>query len=558
MMKKYLLIFVLLFGALVVKSQTVANLVASGTGIKWYAAATGGSALSASTPLVNGTTYYASQTVNGVESSVRTAVTATVVTQAAPAATVNTPSQTQVIWNWSAASGASGYKWGTTNSYAGATDLGNTLTRTETSLTCNAAYTRYVWGYNASGCVSAATSLTQATSSCVTSPTVTTSAASGIGGISATLNGDITATGGANATIRGFKYSTTNGFDPATSGTDFSEAGNFSSGTFSLSTSSLTSTTTYYAVAYATNSVGTSYGTQVSFTTTLFTVWTFTNAGASSYTGPTQAEVYTAYSGGSLQGGVTVSSGTQYWTVPATGTYRIEAFGAQGGSIGGYSGGYGARMRGDFILTAGTVLHIIAGQIGIGAGNGSGGGGGSFVIQSPYNNAGSILVIAGGGGGANSFIPGATNGYGGLTGTSGSTSSVIGGSDVSGCYGPAAGGTGGYGGTQGCAAGGGGFFGSGVDGGHSAAGGVGFIYGGGGGASTNSPQPHGGFGGGGAGSPSNGYGGGGGGYSGGGGGAWNNASAGNGGGGGSYNAGSNQTNAGGSNSGNGYVIITHL
>ena len=557
-MKIYLLALALLCETMISKSQTISSLVAAGTGIKWYAATTGGTALPASAPLVNGTVYYASQTINGVESSVRLAVTATLVTQATPATAVHSPSQTQVVWNWNAASGAAGYKWNTTNSYAGATDLGNVLTKTETGLTCNTAYNRYVWAYNASGCVSSAVTLSQTTSSCVTSPYVTTSATSGIGGITATLNGNVTATGGATVTARGFKYSTTDGFNPALSGTDLSESGSFGTGSYSLGTSSLSSTTTYYAVAYATNATGTSYGAQVSFTTTLYTVWTFTDAGATSYTGPTQTEVNTAYSGGSLQGGVTVSAGIQYWTVPATGTYRIEAYGAQGGSIGGYSGGYGARMRGDFNLTAGTVLHIIAGQTGIGAGCGSGGGGGSFVIQSPYNNAGSILVIAGGGGGATSYTSGATNGYGGLTGTSGGTSSVIGGADASGCYGPAGGGTGGYGGTQGCAAGGGGFFGSGTDGGHQAAGGIAFIYGCAGGASTNAPQPHGGFGGGGAGSPSNGYGGGGGGYSGGGGGAWNNTSAGNGGGGGSYNAGTSQSNAGGYNTGNGYVVITHL
>jgi len=52
----------------------------SGSNIKWYAASTGGSPLATSTLLVNGTTYYASQTVNGVESATRLAVTATVST----------------------------------------------------------------------------------------------------------------------------------------------------------------------------------------------------------------------------------------------------------------------------------------------------------------------------------------------------------------------------------------------------------------------------------------------------------------------------------------------
>ena len=50
---------------------TVANLVATGTGIKWYLTSTGGTALATSVQLTNNTHYYASQTVNGVESTAR-------------------------------------------------------------------------------------------------------------------------------------------------------------------------------------------------------------------------------------------------------------------------------------------------------------------------------------------------------------------------------------------------------------------------------------------------------------------------------------------------------
>jgi len=58
-------------------APTVASLTATGTGIQWYAAATGGTALATTTALVNGTTYYASQTVSGCESTTRLAVTVT-------------------------------------------------------------------------------------------------------------------------------------------------------------------------------------------------------------------------------------------------------------------------------------------------------------------------------------------------------------------------------------------------------------------------------------------------------------------------------------------------
>lgn len=64
---------------------TVADLMATGTAIKWYAAATGGNALAATTALVDDTPYYASQTVNGCESVLRTMLTPNITIVAAPA-----------------------------------------------------------------------------------------------------------------------------------------------------------------------------------------------------------------------------------------------------------------------------------------------------------------------------------------------------------------------------------------------------------------------------------------------------------------------------------------
>jgi hypothetical protein len=64
--------------------STVAQLSASGVGIKWYNSATGGALLPSTTQLLNGVTYYASQTVAGCESSNRFAVQVTLVAPAAP------------------------------------------------------------------------------------------------------------------------------------------------------------------------------------------------------------------------------------------------------------------------------------------------------------------------------------------------------------------------------------------------------------------------------------------------------------------------------------------
>jgi hypothetical protein len=168
-MKRLPLICLILiaFGSLLAQTPTVSSLTTtSGVAIKWYSAATGGTLYTGTEALVNGQHYWASQTLNGVESTARLEVTATLITQAAPTAGTHMPSQTQVVWNWNSATGATGYRWSTSNNYNGATVLGNVLTTTETGLTCNTSYTRYVWAYNASGCVSSVTTLSQMTTSC--------------------------------------------------------------------------------------------------------------------------------------------------------------------------------------------------------------------------------------------------------------------------------------------------------------------------------------------------------------------------------------------------------
>jgi hypothetical protein len=92
---------------------------------------------------------------------------------------------------------------------------------------------------------------------------------------------------------------------------------------------------------------------------------------------------------------VTVDNGIQEWTVPETGAYTIEVWGAQGGPSNGYDndninrGGTGAILSGDFSLTEDLVLKIIVGQ----RGRESGGGGGTFVAKSEDIP----LIVAGGG-----------------------------------------------------------------------------------------------------------------------------------------------------------------
>ncbi|MEI7989244.1 MAG: hypothetical protein WCI88_09395, partial [Chloroflexota bacterium] len=86
----------------------------------------------------------------------------TVSTVASPVAGTHVPSGDQIVWNWNAVIGATGYKWNNINDYATAKDMGTTTTKTETGLTAGTTYTRYVWTYNTCG-ISTVVSLTSQT-----------------------------------------------------------------------------------------------------------------------------------------------------------------------------------------------------------------------------------------------------------------------------------------------------------------------------------------------------------------------------------------------------------
>jgi len=105
-------------------------------------------------------------------------------------------------------------------------------------------------------------------------PTVTTQAVDDILSTTATGNGNITATGGANADHRGVVYGKTSKGDPGDTSytaTDYDgyvdESGDFGTGAFDRSLTSLDADTTYYVRAYAHNSAGYSYGAEVNFDT---------------------------------------------------------------------------------------------------------------------------------------------------------------------------------------------------------------------------------------------------------------------------------------------------
>jgi hypothetical protein len=277
----------------------------------------------------------------------------------------------------------------------------------------------------------------------------------------------------------------------------------------------------------------------------VFTNASFTPGGSTGRFGPSLAQSRTGLTGTGVDAWknnteyFNTSSGIQLWTVPKTGTYTIEVWGAQGGRSTGTAGS-GARMRGDFTLTQGEIISILVGQQGTSKSSGcnSGGGGGTFVWRQSSTTL--PLIVAGGGGGAGEGC--STSGENAPTSTSGTGTWA---------------GTGGNGGGPGGA-------------GWLSNGGTGLdnanngnqrpLAGGAGGAGNTTSVGDGGFGGGaGASGQSCGNGGpgGGGGYS-GGSGPSATATCQNSGGGGSFNSGSNQSNTAGARTGDGLVTITSL
>jgi hypothetical protein len=126
---------------------------------------------------------------------------------------------------------------------------------------CSAQNTRKLWY---------ATTTVQAPTA--VAPTVTTSAATMITTTGSTLGGNVTADGGATVTGRGVVYSSTN-TTPTIGGNGVTQSANGTgTGTFSASISGLTAGTAYSVRAYATNSVGTSYGSTQTFTTSAPTI----------------------------------------------------------------------------------------------------------------------------------------------------------------------------------------------------------------------------------------------------------------------------------------------
>lgn len=141
----------------------------------------------------------------------------------------------------------------------------------------------------------------------VTNPTV-----SPITQTTATAGGNVTSDGGATVTARGIVWSTSS--SPTLS--DNVVSGGTGTGTFSVNITGLVASTTYWIRAYATNSMGTVYGTNVTFTTLAVVPVVIPTVTTTTVTSITAT---TAVSGGNVtaDGGATVTGrGVCYGTSP--------------------------------------------------------------------------------------------------------------------------------------------------------------------------------------------------------------------------------------------------
>lgn len=149
---------------------------------------------------------------------------------------------------------------------------------------------------------------------CAATPALSaTSTVTDITGATAASGGNITSDGGASVTARGVCWSIS--ANPTIA--DSKTTNGSGTGSFNSSITGLTAGTLYYVRSYATNSTGTSYGAQVSFTTASLVVPVLDATTAASSVANT-----TASSGGNItnDGGATVTARGVCWSVSANPT----------------------------------------------------------------------------------------------------------------------------------------------------------------------------------------------------------------------------------------------
>ena len=144
------------------------------------------------------------------------------------------------------------------------------------------------------------------TTNSISLPQLSTNEVTLITQTTASGGGNVTSDGGGTVTARGVCWSTSQ--NPTTANSKTTDGSG--TGSFVSSLTGLTPNTTYYVRAYATNSAGTAYGNQVSFTTLQITLPTVTTTIISDIT------TTTATGGGNVtsDGGATVTARGVCWS----------------------------------------------------------------------------------------------------------------------------------------------------------------------------------------------------------------------------------------------------
>lgn len=161
----------------------------------------------------------------------------------------------------------------------------------------------------------------------VSIPVLTTNAISNINLVSASSGGNITTDGGTDITARGVVWSTSQNPTIALTTKTLDGVG---LGSFTSSISGLTSNTTYYVRAYATNSAGTAYGNEISFITTSIQLPILTTRAILDIT------LSTATSGGNItfNGGASLTSRGVVWSTAPNPTVALSTKTINGSSTG--------------------------------------------------------------------------------------------------------------------------------------------------------------------------------------------------------------------------------
>ena len=203
---------------------------------------------------------------------------------------------TQVNLTWTDNStNEAGYKVQRKNAGGSFADIASTAADmcaySDFGLTPNTTYTYRVYAYNSAGnSLQYSNEVTITTNRSTSLSLIITTAVSSISTSSAMSGGNITSDGGSNITARGVCWSTSANPTIALPTKTVDGTG---TGIFTSSITGLTPNTTYHVRAYATNSVGTAYGSDIEFTTINVTnlpsvticnqIWTTNNLDVTTY-----------------------------------------------------------------------------------------------------------------------------------------------------------------------------------------------------------------------------------------------------------------------------------